>query len=100
MQLVKFEALREKGFDEWEGKTFKQMKESCPAMFKRMFADESSDFAPEGGESDCHLYARVKACIDDLRCRHADGGDILVVAHDVTLRAVIAALFGLQSESM
>ena len=100
MPLVKIEALREKGFGEWEGKTFKEMQESCPAMFKRMFSDESADFAPEGGESDRELYARVKACVDVLRRRHAAGGDILVVAHGVTLRAVITSLLGLPPESM
>ena len=100
MLLVKLKALREKGFGEWEGKTFREMEESCPAMFELMFADESADFAPEGGESDRQLYARVKACVDNLRRRHAAGGDILVVAHGVTLRAVIASLLGLPPESM
>lgn len=100
MALVKFEALREKGFGEWEGKTFKQMQESCPTMFRRIFGDESADFVPEGGKSDRELYALVKTCVDGLRRRHAAGGDILVVAHGVTLRAVITSLLGLPPESM
>jgi len=97
--LTKLEALREKGFGEWEGMTFKQVEERYPTMFRRLF-DEDVDFAPKDGESDRQLYARVKACADELRRRHAADGRVLVVAHGGSLRAFIAALMRMPPEYM
>ncbi len=98
--LTKMEALREKGFGDWEGMTFAEVEERHPSLFRRLF-DEDIEFAPPGGESDQQLYDRIKAAADRLTGLHSDSeGNILVVAHGGSLRALIVSLMNMPPEYM
>ncbi len=100
MPLTKMESLREKGFGDWEGMTFAEVEERHPSLFRRLF-DEDIVFAPPGGESDQQLYDRLSAAADSLTGAHADSeGNILVVAHGGSLRALIVSLMGMPPEYM
>lgn len=98
--LVKMASLREKSFGDWEGKTFAEVEQSHPSLFRRLF-DEDVEFAPPGGESDLQLHARLKSAADELLARHADSeGNILVAAHGGSLRGLITAMMGMPAEYM
>ena len=98
--LNKMEGLREKSFGNLEGITFKELGERYPDVYKQIF-QEDIHFAPDGGESDLDVHNRVKAVADELLARHANSeGNILVVAHGGSLRALIVCLMRMRTEYM
>ncbi len=99
-RVVTLPGLREKDFGEWEGLTHQEVESRYPLLYERMF-DEGPAFAPPGGESDQSLFDRVAATVGGIREDHSEThGNILVVAHGGTLRALIVALVGLPASSM
>ena len=94
------ESLREKGFGDWEGMTFAEVEKHHPSMFRRLF-DEDIEFAPPGGESDQQLYDRLQSAKEELVAAHQDSeGNILVVAHGGSLRALIACMMDMPPDYM
>ena len=92
--------LREKSFGQWEGITYEELQLRYPAMLEELF-DERPAFAPPGGESDLELFARAAAAAAGIAERHAGtDGNILVVSHGGTLRAMMVSMLGLPVESM
>lgn len=92
--------LREKSFGEWEGMTYEELQLRYPAMLEELF-DERPAFAPPGGESDLELFARAAGAAAGIAGRHAGtDGNILVVSHGGTLRAMMVSMLGLPVESM
>lgn len=83
------EALRERGFGEFEGQTFAEIEAKFPDQcFK--WRKRVPDFAPDGGESLIAFRTRVVGVLTHLAEQHL-GQTILVVAHggvmDVLYRA-------------
>ena len=92
--------LREKSFGEWEGITYEELQLRYPAMLEELF-DERPAFAPPGGESDLEIFERAAAAAARIAKRHAGtDGNILVVSHGGTLRAMVVSMLGLPVESM
>ena len=100
MPIVYRRDLREKSFGEWEGMTYEELQLRYPAMLEELF-EERPSFAPPGGESDLELFARAAGAAARIAGRHAGtNGNILVVSHGGTLRAMMASTLGLPVESM
>lgn len=98
--IVRRRDLREKSFGEWEGMTYEDLQLRYPAMLEELF-DERPAFAPPGGESDLELFARAAGAAARIAGRHAGtDGNILVVSHGGTLRAMMVSMLGLPVESM
>jgi len=92
--------LREKSFGEWEGLTYDEVQRRHPAMLEELF-DEQPEFAPPGGESDLDLFTRASGAAARIAGRHTGTeGNILVVSHGGTLRAMMVSMLGLPVESM
>ena len=92
--------LREKSFGEWEGMTYEELQLRYPAMLEELF-DERPAFAPPGGESDLDLFARAAGAVERIGARpDGAGGNLLVVSHGGTLRAMMVSMLGLPLESM
>ncbi len=99
-RIVHRRDLREKSFGEWEGMTYEELRLRYPAMLAELF-DERPAFAPPGGESDLELFARAADAAARIAGRHAGtDGNILVVSHGGTLRAMMVSMLGLPVESM
>ncbi len=83
------EALRERGFGEFEGKTYAEIAAQFPDQSLK-WRKRVPDFAPDGGESLNAFRERVVAVLTRL-CKQHVGKTILVVAHggvmDVLYRA-------------
>jgi broad specificity phosphatase PhoE len=77
--------LREIGFGEWEGLTFRDVRSRAP---QALAARERNkwDFVPPGGESYAQVALRMRAWYDAL------DGDTVVIAHGGTARALIGGL--------
>jgi broad specificity phosphatase PhoE len=94
--------LREQDYGEWEGLTYKQIEDRYPSLFDRLMTGDST-FAPPNGESVDDMVRRVGGVREKLS-RAADdadeaGGDVLVVGHSGSLRALIVALLDLPAGS-
>ena len=77
--------LREIGYGRWEGSTLTEMEAADPLFFARRLADKWR-VAPEGGETYEAVQRRMRHWYDEVR------GDIVVVAHGGTARALMVAL--------
>jgi broad specificity phosphatase PhoE len=77
--------LREIGYGQWEGFTLAEMEAADPVFFARRLADKWR-VAPDGGETYEAVQRRMRDWYDQVR------GDIVVVAHGGTARALMVAL--------
>ncbi len=101
LPLEEMPELREKKFGEWEGMTFLDVEARFPDLYHNGLMTGDPSFAPPSGESDLQLYLRAKAVAERLKQAHtAHSGNILVVTHGGTLRALITCLIDLPAEKM
>ena len=101
LRLQEMPELREKNFGAWEGLTFREVEARYPDPYRNWLTAGDPSFAPPGGESDLQLYSRADTVVDRLQEARADsGGNLLVVTHGGTLRALIACLLGLPAQKM
>lgn len=80
--------LREAHFGAWEGCTMPQVTERWPDLVAA-WRQDSLHTRPPGGETLEQVQDRVSECLDDLVARFPHG-QIAVVAHGGSLRAIIA----------
>lgn len=88
-QVIKETGLRERGFGDFEGKTFAEIEALLPEQSMR-WRRRDPEFSPRGGESLMALSARVVEAAARLAARHP-GEQIALVGHggvmDVLYRA-------------
>jgi len=88
-QVIKEPGLRERGFGDFEGKTFAEIEALLPEQSVR-WRRRDPEFSPRGGESLVALSARVVEAAERLAARHP-GEQIALVGHggvmDVLYRA-------------
>ncbi len=77
--------LREIGYGQWEGSTLAEMQAADPTFFAKRLADKWG-VAPEGGETYAAVQRRMREWYDSVR------GDMVVVAHGGTARALMVSL--------
>jgi probable phosphoglycerate mutase len=77
--------LREIGYGQWEGFTLAEMQAADPVFFAQRLADKWR-VAPEGGETYEAVQRRMRDWYDSVR------GDMVVVAHGGTARALMVVL--------
>lgn len=99
-RLVTLPELREKNYGEWEGLTHREVATRYPDLYDRTFLDDPA-FAPPGGESEHDFFERVSSAVELITDRNLwPDGNLLVVGHGGTLRAVIVSLLGMQLTAM
>ena len=91
------EGLRERGFGEFEGKTFAEIEAAWPAQALQL-RKRVADFAPPGGESLLQLRERIVQCVQALAQRHG-GEHIAVVAHGGVMDILHRAATGLDLQA-
>ena len=81
--------LRERGFGQFEGRTFREIEAQLPDQAQR-WRTRDPEFAPPGGESLLDLRTRVTQAVNEIAARHP-GQLVVLVAHggvmDVIYRA-------------
>jgi 2,3-bisphosphoglycerate-dependent phosphoglycerate mutase len=97
LQVKTDEGLRERGFGEFQGKTFAEIEAAHPDM-SLLWRKRVPDFAPPGGESLLHLRQRVVDCLTALAQRHP-GQHIAVVSHGGVMDILYRAATGLDLQA-
>ena len=93
---------REMSFGEWEGLTYAQIADQYQSHLG--FFSDPIRYSPPGGEPVLHLVQRVQAAFAQLAqdaAKDADPtnrGDIVLVSHAGTLRALLCSLLGMPLE--
>ena len=89
LEVTREEGLRERGFGEFQGKTYAEIEASLPEQSQR-WRQRDPEFAPPGGESLLALRSRVVKTAERLAAQHP-GELIALVGHggvmDVLYRA-------------
>ena len=83
--------LREISFGEWEGLTYSEITERYASDYK-MWRETPFSSAPTGGESFESVGIRSARAAEAVKSAAEPGATILVVAHGVVLRTLVAAL--------
>ena len=91
------EGLRERGFGEFEGKTFTDIEAAWPEQALQ-WRKRVPDYTPPGGESLLQLRERVVHCVQALAQRHV-GQHIAVVAHGGVMDMLYRAATGLDLQA-
>jgi 2,3-bisphosphoglycerate-dependent phosphoglycerate mutase len=91
------EALRERGFGEFQGKTFAEIEAAMPEQ-ALLWRKRVPDFAPPGGESLLQLRERVTQCIRALAEKNV-GKHIAIVSHGGVMDVLYRAATGLDIQA-
>jgi len=87
--------LRELSYGCWEGMTYREIQARDPVLYGQLLTGDVT-FAPPRGESVEALARRVGALTRRLNEDHpGDAGNVLVVGHGGSLRALVLSLLGL-----
>lgn len=77
--LTPHAGLRERGFGDFEGKTYAEIEATWPDL-SLQWRKRVPDWAPPGGESLLTMRERVQHTVTSLAAKHL-GGQIVLVAH-------------------
>lgn len=91
------DCLNEINAGEYEGYTFSEFRTKAEHEHQARKKDKLRYRYPSG-ESYEDVLRRVRPAVDEVRQLERDGKDVLVVAHQATLRCVLALLTGLTEE--
>jgi len=93
LPVERSEALTELDVGETEGLTFAAMRDRYPDFLRDWAGPDGWRAKMPGGESLADLGLRLAPLIEELRADHE--GDIVVVSHNFTLRALLCLMLGL-----
>ena len=93
LTVVTHEGLRERGFGEFEGKTFAEIESTWPEKAKK-WRHRDPEFSPEGGESLLLFKERVLHTMKALAANYV-GQHIVVVSHGGIMDVMYRAATGL-----
>lgn len=86
-------ALRELQFGKWEGRLWPELHVEAPELAARFVAGDPTFQAP-GGEPISGLIRRAERFLEESAVLK-NGGDVVVVGHGGSLKALLVALLGL-----
>jgi 2,3-bisphosphoglycerate-dependent phosphoglycerate mutase len=91
------EALRERGFGEFQGKTYAEIEAALPEQ-ALLWRKRAPDFTPPGGESLLQLRERVVQCVQALAQANV-GKHIVIVSHGGVMDVLYRAATGLDIQA-
>lgn len=91
-QIEKLSELREINMGNWEGKTFREIKEKFPKEFNARL-DEIENFKPNGGESFKECQLRAISIFNKIA--ETNNKNVVIVAHAGINRSILAYLLGM-----
>lgn len=92
MPIISHQGLRERGFGEFEGKTFAEIEADWPEKALQ-WRRRVPDFAPEGGESLLFFRERILGTVSALAAQNM-GRQIVIVSHGGTMDVLYRAATG------
>jgi broad specificity phosphatase PhoE len=94
LEVSQIETLGEVDVGDWEGLSWESIMQDFPEEYQR-FMDDPATHAYIGGESYGDVHRRVRPVIQQLLEEHI-GKTVLVVAHNVVNRVILADLLGIK----
>ena len=94
--LVLDEALMERSFGSWEGKSWEELEKEFPEQVTE-WKKSPLEFTPPRGESFAQVLVRVKRFWNDLETR--GDGTYLIVTHAGVIRCLLVLLTGMSFEN-
>jgi broad specificity phosphatase PhoE len=88
---IAVEGLNEISLGDWEGKSFREIKENFPEEFIQRGLDIFNYKTP-GGESFCQLQERAYKAFEKIL--YDSAGDILIVGHSGTNKVILSKILG------
>ena len=85
--------LKEISYGKWEGLTVEDVKRDYPDDYAGFLTD-AARHAPTGGESALTLARRAMRVVEEIAQRDS-AGNVLIVSHKATIRAVLCRLLGI-----
>jgi broad specificity phosphatase PhoE len=85
--------LKEISYGKWEGLTVEEVKQDFHDDYLRFLADAAQS-PPTGGESAIALARRAMRVVEELKLQYGTG-NVLVVSHKATIRALLCSLLGI-----
>jgi broad specificity phosphatase PhoE len=92
------EHLRELDFGDFEGRTYEEIAESHPRLYRRWMETPTQIEFPRG-ESYASLRARALTALESIRARH-DGQVVAIVAHGGVTRAMLADCLSIPDQAV
>ena len=96
-QIALVEGLKEIDLGEWDGKSFKEVKETFPGQWEKR-GNDLTGYRPPLGESFSDLSKRILPVFHGLSA--APPGNILIVAHAGVNRMILCALLNKPLEDL
>ncbi|MFZ5647045.1 MAG: alpha-ribazole phosphatase [Bacillota bacterium] len=90
LDLISLKSLREINFGQWEGHTFKEIKEKYGDLVKQWWSNPVNVSIP-GGESLLGLVSRVVPAVRGIVEKH-DGEQVAVVCHGGPIRSLVSTV--------
>ena len=87
------DGLREISYGQWEGLTVEDVRRKFPDDYARFLSD-AARYPPSGGESALALADRAMGVVEEIR-RSVTDGNVLIVSHKATIRALLCRLLGI-----
>ncbi|MDH7479594.1 MAG: alpha-ribazole phosphatase [Syntrophomonadaceae bacterium] len=86
------EVLRESNYGQWEGMSFKEIRERFPGSIER-WLDDPEGSRPPGGESLGEVRTRALAAIKEIQARHPED-TVVVVTHGGVIAMLLMTYLG------
>jgi broad specificity phosphatase PhoE len=93
LTVVPIEHLNEWSVGDWEGRTYVDVKENDPDIYKAWSANPI-DNAPPGGESITDLYERIRVQLKKV-IKENEGKTIAIVSHAGVIRSILVEALGM-----
>lgn len=87
------EGLKEISYGQWEGLTVQDVRRDFAADYENFLADAALH-PPTGGESAIALAHRAMQGVDEIKTG-SSSGNVLIVSHKATIRAILCKLLGI-----
>lgn len=87
------DGLREISYGQWEGLTVEDVKRDFPDDYAQFLSD-AARHSPSGGESALTLADRALRVVEEIK-QTVDDGNVLIVSHKATIRALLCHLLGI-----
>lgn len=87
------DGLREISYGQWEGLTVEDVKRDFPDDYAQFLSD-AARHPPSGGESALTLADRALRVVEEIK-QTVDDGNVLIVSHKATIRALLCHLLGI-----
>lgn len=93
LELISLRSLREIDFGQWEGRTFKEIREEYGELVTRWWTNPLNVSIP-GGESLGELVSRVVPAVREILEKH-EGHQVAVVCHGGPIRSLVCTVLGM-----